>query len=116
MRKKISQSDWDRLVQLRAAGCSRNEIARELGVSFLRVKYMITRLPKEKVEKIPKKRIWFNPVRKEHLYVMPNPFRKRFIADPDFYKIKNDVPEKTNANKRVTNGASAVNKEDCVES
>ena len=87
-RECVTQEDILEVMELRAEGYTRMQIAEILNTTFARVKYVISLLPKE--EKDGVKRVWYTKERKTFTDAMPNPFPKWWCElhglDHNFYR------------------------------
>lgn len=84
----VSQDEINRVAELRSKGLTRMQIAKAMCISFVRVKYIITFLPKETKE--ISKVVWYRKERTTCTDTMPNPFPKWWCdlhnLDHNFYR------------------------------
>ena len=89
-RELVASADIQRVAELRASGLTRMEIAKEMNITFIRVKYIISLLPKR--EKKNERVTWYTKERKTFTDAMPNPFPKWWCdlhgLDHNFYRPK----------------------------
>lgn len=87
-RKAVSPEDIERVLELRAQGLTRREVAEVMGIKKRRVRYIISLKPRSDK---PRK-VWYRKERETFTDAMPNPFPKWWCEqhnlDHNFYRPK----------------------------